>query len=81
MWSTVKCRGFRLISFTERNVLSEIGGTFFKFRDILYIMSLQKASTSERVKAFKWHLITTQIRPIAHILVVCILNNLNLCQL
>ena len=40
-----------------------------------------KVSMRERVKTFKWNLITTQTRPIAHILVVCILNDLNLYQL
>ena len=44
-------------------------------------MSLQKVSVSERVKTFKWHLIATQLRPNAQILDVCILNDLNVCQL
>ena len=35
---------------------------------------------SERVETFKWHLIITKIRRKAHILAVCILNDLNLCQ-
>ena len=56
-------------------------GTISKFRYMLYIMSLQQVSMSERVQTFKWHLITTQIRPIEHVFVLCILNDLNLCQL
>ena len=48
---------------------------------MLYIMSLQKVSMSERLKTFKWRLIATQFRPIAYTLVVCILNDLSLCQL
>ena len=52
--------------------------TIFKFR---YMMSLQKISVSEKVKKFKWHLIVTQVRPNVHILDICILNDLNMCQL
>ena len=48
---------------------------------MFYVMSLQKDSMNKRVKTLKWHLVTTQNRPIAHILVVCILHDLNLCQL
>ena len=48
---------------------------------MLYAISFQNVSMSERVKTFKWHLITTQITPIAQILVVCILNDLNMFQL
>ena len=48
---------------------------------MLHIMSLQKVSISERVKAFKWHLIATEFRPNVHILDVCILNGLNMCHL
>ena len=55
--------------------------TISKFRYMLHIMSLQKGNVSERVKTFKWHLIATQLRPNAHILDVCILNDLNMCQL
>ena len=44
-------------------------------------MSLQKVRKSERVRTFKWHLITTQIRPNAHTLLVYILNDLKMCQL
>ena len=55
--------------------------TISKFRYMLHIMSLQKVSVSERVQTFKWHLIATQLRPNAHILDVCILNDLNMCQL
>ena len=55
--------------------------TVSKFRYMLYTMPLRKVSMSKRVKRFKWHLITTQIVPIAHTLVLCILNYLNLCQL
>ena len=55
--------------------------TISKFKYMLYVMSLQKVSISERVKTFKWHLIATQLRPNAHILDVCILNDLNMCQL
>ena len=50
-------------------------------RYVLYVMSLQKVSMSERAGTFEWHLISTQIRPIAHILVACILNDLNMCKL
>ena len=52
-----------------------------KFRYMPHIMSLQKVSVSERVKTFKWHLIATQLRPNAHIVDVCILNDFNMCQL
>ena len=55
--------------------------TISKFRYMLYIMSLQKVSISERVKTFKWHLIVKKFRPNAHILDLCILNDLNMCQL
>ena len=55
--------------------------TISRLRYMLHIMSLQKGSANERVKTFKWHLIATQFRPIAHILDVCILNDLNMCQL
>ena len=55
--------------------------TISKFRYMLHIMPLQKGSVSERVKTFKWHLIATQFRPNAHILDVCILNDLSVCQL
>ena len=48
---------------------------------ILHIMSLQKISTSERVKTFKWHEMATQVRPNANILVLCIFNDLSICQL
>ena len=53
----------------------------FKFKCILHVMSLQKVSMSERAKAFKWHSIATWFRPNAHTLVVCVLNDLNICQL
>ena len=56
-------------------------GTISKFRYTLYTTFLQKVSMSERIKKFKWHSITTQIMPIAHILVLCLLNYLNLYQL
>ena len=55
--------------------------TISKFRYMLHIMSLQKVCVSERTKTFKWHLVATQLRPNAHILDVCILNDLNICQL
>ena len=55
--------------------------TISNFRYMLHFMSLQKVSVSERVKTFNWHLITIQLRPNAHILDVCILNDLNVCQL
>ena len=55
--------------------------TISRFRYMLHIISLQKASISERVKTSKWHLIATQLRPNAYILDVCILNDLNICQL
>ena len=48
---------------------------------MLHFMSLHEVSVSERVKTFKWHLIATQLRPNAHILDVCILNDLKMCQL
>ena len=48
---------------------------------MLYVISFQKFTMSERVGTIKCQLITTQIRPIAHILVVCTLNHLNMCQL
>ena len=44
-------------------------------------MSLQKVSLSERVNTVKLHFIATQFKPIAHILIACILNDLNICQL
>ena len=44
-------------------------------------MSFQKVSMIERVKTFEWLLKATQFRPNALILVVCILNDLNICQL
>ena len=52
-----------------------------KFEYIPHVVSLQKVSMSERVKTFKWHLLATQFRPNAHILVVCVLNDLSMCQL
>ena len=55
--------------------------TISKVRYMSHGMSLQKVSVSERVKTFKWHLIATQLRPNAYILAVCILNDLNMCQL
>ena len=55
--------------------------TISKFRYMLHIMSLQKVSISERVETFTWHFIATHFRPNAHILDVCILNDLNMCQL
>ena len=55
--------------------------TISKFRFMLHIMSLQEVSVSERVKTFNWHLIATQFRPNAHILDLCILNDLNMRQL
>ena len=55
--------------------------TISKFRYMLHIMSLQKVSVSERVKKYILHLIATQFRPNAHILDVCILNDLIMCQL
>ena len=55
--------------------------TISKFRFVLHVVSLQKVRMSERVKTIKWHLIATQVRPIACILVVCTLNDLNNSQL
>ena len=55
--------------------------TISKCRYMLYVMSRQKVSISERVETFKWHFIATHFRPNAHILAVCILNDLNMCQL
>ena len=55
--------------------------TISKSRYMLHIMPLRKVSISERVKTFKLHLIVTQLGPNAHILNVCILNDLNMCQL
>ena len=55
--------------------------TISKFRYMLHIMSLQKASVSERVKICKWNFIATQLRSNAHILDVCKLNDLSMCQL
>ena len=53
--------------------------TISKLRYMLHITSLQKVSISKRVKTFKWHSIATQFTPNAHILDVCILNDLNMC--
>ena len=55
--------------------------TISKFRYILHSMSLQKVSERGRVKTCKWHLIATQLRSNAHLMDVCILNDLNMCQL
>ena len=44
-------------------------------------MFLQTVIVSEKVETFKWHSIAVQFRPIAHIFVVYILNDLNICQL
>ena len=55
--------------------------TISRFRYMLHIVSLQKVSLSERVETFKWHLIATRLMPNAHILDVCIFNDLNMCQL
>ena len=55
--------------------------TISKFSYMLHVVSLQKVSVSERVKTFKWHLISTQFRPNANILVLCMLNDFNMCQL
>ena len=46
-----------------------LGDKISSFKYILRFMSLQKVSMSERVKTFKWHLMATQFRPNAHILV------------
>ena len=55
--------------------------TISKLRYMLHVMSLQSVSMSERAKTFKWHVIATQFRPNAHILVAYVLNDLNMCQL
>ena len=52
--------------------------TISEFRYMLHIMSLQKVSVGERGKTFKWHLIGTKLRPNAHILDACIINDLNM---
>ena len=64
-----------------RKASEVLKNTISKFRYMLDIMSLQEVSVSERVKTFKWHLLATQLRPITHILDVCISNDLNMCQL
>ena len=53
--------------------------TISKIRYMLHVMSLHKVGMCERAKTFKWHFIATQFRPIAHILVQCVLNNSNMC--
>ena len=47
-------------------------GYYFQIQIYALCLSFQKVSMRERVKTFKLHLITTQIRPIAHILVVVV---------
>ena len=55
--------------------------TISKFRYMPHVMSLEKVSMSESMKRSEWHSKATWFRPIAHILVVCILNNLSMYQL
>ena len=55
--------------------------TISNLKYMFHSMSFQKVSGSERVKILKRHLTATQLRPNAHILDVCILSDLSMCQL
>ena len=80
-WSNVKFSG-SFPSQKECPKASEIlWDNISKSKYILHVMPLQQVSISERTQTFKWYLIATQFRPSALVLVVCILNDLNKCQL